>query len=55
MLVSHFKSIARRLEVPGHHYGQARRVLRDKVKAHDIHMGRSGLDLGSRTDEDTVS
>ena len=54
MLVSHFKSIARRLEVPGHLYGQARRVLRDKVKAQDIHMGRSGLDLGSRRDEDTV-
>ena len=54
MLVSHFRSIARRLEVPGHLYGQARRVLRDKVKAQDIHMGRSGLDLGSRRDEDTV-
>ena len=54
VLVSHFKNIARRLEVPGHLYGEARRVLRDKVKAQDIHMGRSGLDLGSRRDEDTV-
>jgi hypothetical protein len=54
VLVSHFQSIARRLQVPGHLYGQARRVLRDKVKTQDIHMGRSGLDLGSRTDEDTV-
>ena len=54
VLVSHFKTIARRLEVPGHLYGEARRVLRDKVKAQDIHMGRSGLDLGSRSDEDTV-
>ena len=54
VLVSHFKSIAKRLEVPGHLYGEARRVLRDKVKAQDIHMGRSGLDLGSRSDEDTV-
>ena len=54
VLVSHFKNIARRLEVPGHLYGEARRVLRDKVKTQDIHMGRSGLDLGSRSDEDTV-
>jgi hypothetical protein len=54
MLVSHFKNIAKRLEVPGHLYGEARRVLRDKVKTQDIHMGRTGLDLGSRSDEDTV-
>ena len=54
VLVSHFKTIAKRLEVPGHLYGEARRLLRDKVKTQDIHMGRSGLDLGSRSDEDTV-
>jgi len=54
VLISHFRSIATRLAVPGHLYGQARRVLRDKVKAHDIHIGGSGLDLGSRDDEDAV-
>jgi hypothetical protein len=54
ILISHFRNIARRLQVPGHLYGQARRVLRDKVKAHDIHIGGSGLDLGSRADEDAV-
>ena len=54
ILISHFRSIARRLEVPGHLYGQARRVLRDKVKAHDIHIGGSGLDLGARDDQDAV-
>jgi hypothetical protein len=54
VLISHFKSMAKRLEVPGHLYGQARRLLRDKVKAQDIHMGGSGLDLGSRKDEDSV-
>src|SRR5688572_6855786 len=48
VLISHFKSIARRLQVPGHLYGQARRVLRDKIKAHDIHIGGAGLDLGIR-------
>ena len=42
ILISHVRSIARRLEVPGHLYGQARRVLRDKIKAHDIHMGGAG-------------
>jgi hypothetical protein len=54
VLIPHFRNIARRLEVPGHLYGQARRVLRDRVKAHDIHIGGAGLDLGSRAEEDTV-
>ena len=54
ILISHASHIARRLEIPGHLYGQARRVLRDKIRAHDIHMGGSGLDLGSRDARDTV-
>lgn len=54
VLISRVKSIARRLEVPGNLYGEARRVLRDKVKAHDIHIGGSGLDLGSRDETDAV-
>ena len=54
ILISHFKNIARRLEIPGNLYGEARRLLRDKVKAHDIHIGGSGLDLGSRDDQDAV-
>ena len=54
ILISHASHIARRLEIPGHLYGQARRVLRDKIRAHDIHMGGSGLDLGSRDEGDTV-
>jgi hypothetical protein len=54
ILISHFRNIAKRLQVPGPLYGQARRVLRDKVKAHDIHIGGSGLDLGSRDDQDAV-
>lgn len=54
ILIPHFRSIARRLEVPGHLYGQARRLLRDKIKAHDIHIGGAGLDLGSRDDQDAV-
>lgn len=54
ILISHFRSIARRLEVPGHLYGQARRVLRDKVRDHAIQIGGAGLDLGSRDESDSV-
>ena len=54
ILISHGKNVARRLEVPGHQYGQARRVLRDRIKAQDIQIGGAGLDLGSREDKDTV-
>ena len=54
ILVSHLKSIARHVQVPGHLYGQARRVLRDKVQAHDLHIGGAGLDLGSRDEKDTI-
>ena len=54
ILISRFRSIARHLEVPGHLYGQARRLLRDRIKAHDIHIGGAGLDLGSRSDQDAV-
>jgi len=54
VLISHFRNIARRLDVPSHLYGQARRVMRDKVKEHALQMGGSGLDLGSRPQDDAV-
>ena len=54
VLISHFKSIARRLDVPGPLYGQARRLLRDRVQAHDINMGGAGLDLGARDERDSI-
>ena len=54
VLISRVRQIARRLEVPGSLYGEARRLLRDKVRAHDIHIGGAGLDLGSRDEEDAV-
>ena len=54
VLISHFHSIARRMEVPGHLYGEARRLLQDRIKAHDIHIGGAGLDLGSRNEADAV-
>ena len=54
ILIARTRSIARRLTMPGALYGPARRVLRDKVKAHDIHIGGTGLDLGSRNETDAV-
>jgi hypothetical protein len=54
VLVSHLRSVARRLRVPGHLYGQARRLLHDRIKAQEIHFGGTGLDLGSRSEADAV-
>ena len=54
ILISHFRNIARRLEVPGDLYGQARRVLQEKVREHALRIGGSGLDLGSRAEDDAV-
>ena len=55
IVISHIKTIARHLHVPGRLYGQARRLLRDRVKVHDdLHIGGAGLDLGSRSEQDAV-
>ena len=54
ILISHVRNIARRLEVPANMYGEARRVLREKVREHALRMGGSGLDLGSRAEDDPV-
>ena len=54
ILISRLRNIARRLEVPPHLYGQARRVLKDKVRDHDLHIGGAGLDLGSRSEGDSI-
>jgi hypothetical protein len=54
ILISHFRNIARRLEVPAHLYGQARRVLKDRIRDQALHIGGAGLDLGSRDAGDTI-
>lgn len=54
LLVSRGRAAVRRLGVPGRLYGEVRRVLLDKIKAHDIHIGGTGLDLGSRGETDGV-
>ena len=46
VLVSRLRQMARPLIVPSVHYGAVRRLLRDKIAAHDIAVGVAGLDLG---------
>ncbi len=48
------RPIARRLVVPLRHYGEARRVLRDKIAAHDIHFTGKSLDLGAHDERNVV-
>ena len=54
ILISKLRNIARRLDVPPQLYGEARRVLRDKIRDHDLHIGAAGLDLGSRAEGDSI-
>jgi hypothetical protein len=54
VLMYRMRSIARRLIVPERYYGAARRVLRDKIAAHDIHFTGKTLDLGMHDERDDV-
>ncbi len=54
LLTARMRHVARRLVVPGNLYGAARRLLRDKIQAHDIRFLRTGLDLGMRDERDNV-
>ncbi len=48
------RSFAHRLVVPDACYGAARRLLRDKIAAHDIHFTGKTLDLGAHDERDDV-
>lgn len=48
------RTFARRLIVPDGYYGAARRLLRDKIAAHDIHFTGKSLDLGMHDERDDV-
>jgi hypothetical protein len=48
------RAFARRLEVPHPHYAAARRLLRDKIAAHDIHFTGKTFDLGLHDERDDV-
>ena len=54
ILVSNARNLARRLDVPVSRYGEARRLLRDRIKSHDLNITGIGLDLGSREGGDSV-
>jgi hypothetical protein len=54
ILISKARNLARRLEVPSAQYGEARRLLKDRVKSHDLNIGAVGLDLGSREGGDSI-
>ena len=54
IVISRLRNLARRLAVPLDHYGAARRLLRDKIKQHDIQFTGTGLDLGQHDERDDV-
>lgn len=54
VMISRRRNLARRLVVPGAHYAAARRLLRDKIKAHDIDFTGTGLNLGIHDERDDV-
>jgi hypothetical protein len=54
VLIYRMRAFARRLVVPHSYYGAARRLLRDKIAAHDIHFTGKTLDLGMHDERDDV-
>ena len=47
VVIHRLRSLARPLTVPRAHYGEVRRLLRDKIAAHDIDFTFKTLDLGA--------
>ena len=54
MLISHGQNWRAVWRCPGPSTAQARRVLLDRIKAHDIHIGGAGLNLGTRDEGDSI-
>ena len=54
VLLYRWRTFARHVIVPEPVYGEARRVLRDKIAAHDIHFTGKTLDLGLHDERDDV-
>jgi hypothetical protein len=52
VMIYRMRAFARRLVVPENYYAAARRLLRDKIAAHDIHFTGKALDLGAHDDKD---
>jgi hypothetical protein len=54
ILLSNARSVARRLGVPTERYAEARRLLKDRIKAQDLNIKGAGLDLGTREGGDSI-
>jgi hypothetical protein len=54
VMIYRMRAFARALVVPQPYYGEARRLLRDKIAAHDIHFTGKALDLGGRDEKSEV-
>jgi hypothetical protein len=54
LLIPRMKRLARRLIVPTQYYGEARKLLREKIKSFDIHFTGKALDLGAHDERDDV-
>jgi hypothetical protein len=54
VMIYRMRAFARRLVVPERYYAAARRLLRDKIAAHDIHFTGKALDLGMHDERDDV-
>jgi hypothetical protein len=52
VLLSQFLSIARKLHVPSALYGEARKILRERLRLHGFQVHNAGLDLGLHDDRD---
>ena len=54
VVISRFRRLARRLVVPLHLYSEARRILRDHIKANEIIFSGQTLDLGGHDEREDV-
>jgi hypothetical protein len=54
VMIYRMRAFASRLVVPERHYGAARRLLRDKIAAHDIRFTGKALDLGQHDEREDV-
>ncbi len=54
ILIYRMRNRVRHLIVPDVHYGESRRLLRDKIAAHDIHFTGKDFDLGKLDERDVV-
>ncbi len=54
VILDRARPVARRLLVPERHFGEVRRLLRDKIAAHAIMFVEKSLDLGAHDERDDV-